>query len=151
MHRLPLLSLLVWIVACGGEDNGTGPSFANVNGSWSLSIANMSGGGAGCSTSSPIQISLQQSTTTFTGSYGGGGVLTCTAPFGSFSAATGSGSVLNGQISGNEVSFDLGSANFHQVGTVTGSSMAGTATWAFESGSASTLGTLTGSWTATRQ
>jgi hypothetical protein len=150
MHRLPVLAFLVWILGCG-EDNGTAPSFANVNGSWSLSITNMSGGGAECSTSTPVQISLQQSTTTFSGSHGGGGVLTCTAPFGSFSSAVGSGPVLNGQISGNGISFDLSSANFHQVGTVNGSSMAGTATWTFASGSASTLGTLTGSWTATRQ
>jgi hypothetical protein len=49
------------------------------------------------------------------------------------------------------VSFDLGSANFHQTGTVSGSSMAGTATWTFESGGASTLGELSGSWTATKQ
>jgi len=151
MQRLPVLSLLVWSLACGGENNGTEPTFANVHGSWSLSITNMTGGGAECSTSNPIQITLQQSTTTFAGTYGGGGVLSCTAPFGSFFAATGSGSVLNGQVSGNEVSFDLGSANFHQVGTVNGSSMAGTATWSFESGSASTLGELTGSWTATKE
>jgi hypothetical protein len=152
MHRLPLLGPLVWILACGGDDNGTGPGrFANVSGSWSLSITNMTGGGGSCSTSSPIQLTLNQSTTAFTGTYGGGGVLSCTAPFGSFSAATGSGSVLNGQVDGNEVSFDIGTANFHQVGTVNGSSMAGTATWTFESGSASTLGELTGSWTATGQ
>jgi hypothetical protein len=59
--------------------------------------------------------------------------------------------VLNGQISGNEVSFDLGTANFHQEGTVTGSSMAGTATWTFDEGSAGTLGALTGNWTAIKE
>lgn len=151
MYRLPVLSLLVWILACGDDNNTTGPIIAGVNGSWSLSITNMTGGGAQCSTGSPIQINLQQSNTTFTGSYGGGGLLTCTAPFGSFSSATGSGSVLNGQLSGSQISFDLGSANFHQVGTVNGSSMSGTATWTFQSGNAGTLGTLTGSWTATKQ
>jgi hypothetical protein len=151
MYRLPALGFLVWILACGEDNNGTGPTFASVNGSWSLSITNMTGAGAQCSTGSPIQINLQQSTTTFNGTYGGGGLLTCTAPFGSFSAATGSGSVLNGQISGSQISFDLGSADFHQVGTVSGSSMTGTATWTFQSGSAGTLGMLTGSWTATRQ
>jgi hypothetical protein len=103
-----------------------------------------------CSTSSPIQITLQQSTTTLSG-YAGGGMLICTAPHGSFSSAISSGPVLNGQISGTKVSFDLGSPDFHQVGTVHGTSMGGTASWTFESGSASTLGTLTGSWTATRQ
>jgi hypothetical protein len=151
MYRLPVLGLLVCVLGCGGDDDGTGPGFASVNGSWSLSITNMTGGGAQCSTTSPIQLTLQQSTTTFTGSYGGGGVLSCTAPFGSFSAATGSGSVINGQITGNQVSFDIGSANFHHAGTVTGSTMAGTATWTFDEGSAGTLGALTGSWTATKQ
>jgi hypothetical protein len=151
MLRLPVAGLLLWILACGGEDDGTGPGFASVNGTWSLSITDLSGGGGTCSTSEPIEISLQQSTTTFTGTYGGGGVLSCTGPFGSFFAAMGSGSVLNGEISGNQVSFDLGSSNFHQVGNVTGSSMGGTATWTFESGIASTLGELTGNWTAARQ
>jgi hypothetical protein len=150
MRRFPVLPLLVWVLACG-EDNGTGPTFANVNGSWNLSITNMSGGGAVCSTSSPVEITLQQNTTTFSGSYGGGGVLNCTTPQGSFSSAIGSGSVLNGQVSGSEVSFDLGTADFHHIGTVNGSSMAGTATWTFQLGPPSTIGTLTGSWTATRQ
>ena len=151
MSRLPVLGLLVWILACGGDDDGTGPGFASVNGSWSLSITNMTGGGAQCSTTSPIQLTLQQSTTTFSGTYGGGGILTCTAPIGSFSAAAGSGSVINGQISGNQVSFDIGSENFHHSGTVTGSTMAGTATWTFDEGSAGTLGALNGNWTATKQ
>ena len=150
MYRLPVLGLLVCVLACGGDD-GTGPGFASVDGSWSLSITNMTGGGAQCSTTSPIQLTLQQSTTTFTGTYGGGGVLTCTAPLGSFSAATGSGSVINGQVSGHQVSFDIGSENFHHAGTVTGSTMTGTATWSFDEGSAGTLGELTGSWTATKQ
>ncbi|HEX6434344.1 MAG TPA: hypothetical protein VFZ87_08865, partial [Gemmatimonadales bacterium] len=149
MWRLPVLGLVVGILACG-DDNGTGPTFANVNGSWSLSITGMTGGGAQCGTTSPIQLTFQQSTTTFTGTYSGGGVLTCTAPFGSFSAATGSGSVIDGEISRNEVSFDLDSANFHHTGTVAGSSMTGTAIWTFVEGSASTLGALTGSWTATK-
>jgi hypothetical protein len=153
MHRSLMLTLMLWILACGGDDNGTGLDFENVNGSWTLSIVNMTGGGATCSTSSPIQITLQQNTTTFSGSYGGGGVITCTAPFGSFSAVVGSGSVRNGQISGNVVSFDLGSTAFHQEGTVTGEVMQGTATWTFpaSSGSAGTLGELTGGWTATRE
>jgi hypothetical protein len=152
MHRPSVLGVLISLLACSGEDGGTDPgSFANVNGSWSLSITNMTGGGGSCSTSSPIQLTLNQSTTTFTGTYGGGGVLSCTAPFGSFSAATGSGSVVNGQVDGSEVSFDLGTANFHHSGTASGSSMSGTATWTFESGGAGTLGELSGSWTATKQ
>lgn len=151
MRRLPVLALLAWVLACG-EDSGTGPTtFPNVHGNWSLSITNLTGGGGTCSTTSPAQITFQQNTTTLSGSYGGGGVLTCTGPNGSFSFAIGSGSVLNGQISGNQISYDLGTADFHQVGTVNGSSMAGTATWTFRSGSGSTLGTLTGSWAATRQ
>jgi hypothetical protein len=151
MHRLPVLGLLVCSLACGDDDNGNGPTFISVNGSWNVSITNMTGSGAQCSTSSPIQINLLQSTTTFSGSYGGGGVLTCTSPVGSFSAATGSGSVLNGEISGSQISFDLGSADFHHEGTVSGSSMTGTATWTFQSGSAGALGVLTGTWTATKQ
>jgi hypothetical protein len=63
MHCLLVLSLLIWILACGEEDNGTGPTFANVNGSWTLSITNMTGEGTVCSTSSPVEITLQQNTT----------------------------------------------------------------------------------------
>ncbi len=150
MSRLVVLSLLFGALACG-EDNGTGPTFANVHGNWTLSITNLSGGGAVCNTSSPVQMTFQQNTTTFSGSYGGGGVLNCTAPQGAFSAAVGSGSVLNGAIDGNEVTFDLGTADFHHVGTVNGSSMTGTASWTFVLGPVSAAGMLTGSWTATRQ
>jgi hypothetical protein len=45
MHRFLVLSLLIWVLACG-DDDGPGPTFANVNGSWTLSITNMGGGGS---------------------------------------------------------------------------------------------------------
>jgi hypothetical protein len=151
MHRLLVLTPLVWLLACGDDDNGTGPGSGNVTGTWTFSITSMTAGDATCSTSSPLQITLQQNTTTLSGSFNGAGVLTCTASFGSFSAPISAGSVANGQIEGNQISFDLGSAAFHQEGTVTGSFMSGSATWTFPSGSASTLGTLTGSWSATKQ
>ena len=120
---------------------------ANNAHSWRLSIRDLRGQGTVCTSSRPIQITLQQGATTLSGySAAGGGVLTCTAPYRSFSSGIASGPVLNGRISGTEVSFDLGSPDFHYGGTMSGSSMAGTATWTFQS-----FGTLTGSWTATRQ
>lgn len=62
----------------------------------------------------------------------------------SFSAAAGTGSVINGQVSGNQVSLDIGSENFHHAGTVSGSTMAATTTWTFDEGSAGTPGALNG-------
>lgn len=139
----------VALAACGGDD-GSGPGSASVEGSWSASVSNMTGGGATCSTTSPIQATLRQTGSTFTGSYSSG-VLTCTTPTESFSASTGSGPVINGQVSGENVTFDLGTPAFHHTGILEGTAMSGTAEWLYDFGNPLGVVTLSGNWSATKQ
>lgn len=149
--RRHLLSALAAVAAaaCGGDD-GTGPTGSlNVAGTWSVSVSGMSGGGASCGTTSPIQVTLQQTGSTFIGSYTGG-VLTCLTPTESFSAAVGSGSVNSGEVTGTTVEFSLG-PDFHHSGTLNGGSMSGTAEWTYDFGLPLGEVTLTGNWSATRQ
>jgi hypothetical protein len=139
----------VAVAACGGDD-GPGPGSANVEGTWNASLSNLTGGGASCSTTTPIQLSLRQTGSTFTGSYSSG-VLTCTTPTESFSASTGSGSVVNGQVSGDNVTFDLGTAAFHHTGLLEGTAMSGTAEWMYDFGIPLEVVALSGNWSATKQ
>jgi hypothetical protein len=134
MRRYLLSAVLaVAAAACGGDD-GTGPTGSlNVEGTWSASVSNLSGGGASCHTSTPVQVT------------------TCLTPTESFSSALGSGNVTNGQLAGTTVTFDLGSPDFHHSGTVNGTSMSGTAAWNYDFGPPLDDVMLAGSWSATRQ
>jgi hypothetical protein len=144
-----LVSALLCLAACGGDD-GTGPSPANVSGTWSGSVSNMNGSGVSCSSTQPTQFTLNQSGTSFSGSYAGG-ELTCSGPSGTGSAPIGSGSVINGAVSGSNVTFDLDTPDSHFAGSVTGNSMSGTAQWRIDFGAPIGLVTLNGSWGAARQ
>jgi hypothetical protein len=149
--RRYLLSALtaVTAAACGGDD-GTGPTGSlNVAGTWSVSVSAMTGASASCGTSSPIQVTLRQTGSTFTGSYADG-ILTCVTPTESFSAAVGSGSVSNGTVTGTTVEFDLG-PDLHHSGTLKGTSMSGTAEWTYDFGLPLGQITLVGNWSATKQ
>ena len=139
----------ITLAACG-DDDGTGPSSANVEGTWSASLSNLSGGGVSCSSTIPIDVTLTQTGNTFSGSYDGG-ELTCTGSAGTFSTPVGSGTVINGQVSGNNISFDLDTPDFHHTGSVSGTSMSGTASWTFDFGDPTGVVTLNGNWGAERQ
>jgi len=145
--RRSLLGLLAILLACGGDDS-TGPS-TNVAGTWTASLSNMSGSGISCSSTSPTTITISQQSTTFSGSYSGG-ELTCTGPGGTASEFIGSGTILNGTLNGNSVSMDLDTPDFHLTGTVSGSSMSGTAQWVIDFGQPTGVVTLNGNWGAAR-
>jgi hypothetical protein len=149
--RFPATSALVAAVlalaACGGSDS-TGPSDANVAGAWTLSASNMSGQGVSC-TLSGSNLSITQSGTTFSGSYGPG-TLTCVAGTQSV-GSTVQGTVVNGTVDGNAVAFDLDTQDFHHTGSVSGSSMSGTARWTFDFGGSIGVVVLNGNWAAARQ
>lgn len=119
---LPLIAVVVF-AACGGDSSGPG---TNVSGSWLYSVSNLSSGSVTCS-SSGTTLSITQSGSTFSGSYSGG-TLTCNTPSGSSSVAIGGGAVVSGSISGNSVSFNLDTSDWHNSGTMTGGSMSGTVT-----------------------
>jgi hypothetical protein len=140
---------LVGLLACGG-DNGTGPGSTDVTGTWSASLSNMSGDGVSCSSTAPTQLILNQTGATFSGSFSGG-ELFCTAPGSTGAVPVGSGSVINGTVSGTNVSFDLDTPDFHFVGGVSGNSMSGTAEWTVDFGIPAGEVTLNGTWQAAKQ
>jgi hypothetical protein len=145
--RLGLLTMLAF--GCGGGDS-TGPNqTANVAGAWTAALSNMSGGGLSCGSSSSTTITLNQSGTTFSGGYSGG-ELTCTGPGGTLSFFVGNGTVLNGQVNGSSVSFDLDTPDYHHTGTVSGTSMSGSASWRIDFGAPTGVVTLNGNWGAAR-
>jgi hypothetical protein len=139
--------LLCWVLACG---DGTGPAEVNVTGIWTVTFSDLSGGGFSCSSIAPTTLTLTQTGETVSGAYNGGEVA-CSGPNGSFSFPAGSGDVVNGEVNGTTISFDLDSPEIHQSGTVTGSSMSGTATWQTFFGTETEAVTLTGTWEADRQ
>jgi hypothetical protein len=134
------------LAGCGGDS--TGPSDANVAGTWTLSASNMSGQGVSCNLgNTPLTIS--QSGGTFTGSYGPG-TLTCVAGTESASVPV-HGTVVNGTVNLSAVQFDLDTQDLHHTGTVSGNSMSGTAQWSFDFGGDIGVMTLNGNWAAARQ
>jgi hypothetical protein len=149
MRTMTLGLLAILAFGCGGSDS-TGPnSTANVAGTWTASLSNMSGSGVSCSSTSATTLTLTQSNTTFSGGYSGG-ELTCSGPGGTFSSFVGNGTILNGQVNGNSVSFDLDTPDFHHTGTVSGNSISGSATWLIDFGAPTGEVTLSGSWGAAR-
>src|SRR5690348_14962796 len=92
----------VAIGACGGDS--TGPSRANLDGSWTLSASNLSGQGISCNLGN-TPMTLSQSGDTFTGSYGPG-TLSCFAG-GESNSVNINGTIVNGTVNGNVVEFDL--------------------------------------------
>jgi hypothetical protein len=59
--------------------------------------------------------------------------------------------VVNGTLSGRNLSFDLDTPDFHFTGSVTGTSMAGTAQWTMDFGIPIGVATLNGDWEASKQ
>jgi hypothetical protein len=140
-----IAGLLILVVACGGDS--TEPSTLSIAGSWTASLSNMSGSGIACSSTSPTSLTLNQQGNSFSGSYSGG-ELTCTGPGGTFANAVGSGTVLNGNLNGNDVAMDLDTPDFHLSGDVSGNSMSGSARWVVDLGTQ--VVTLNGQWGAAR-
>src|SRR5215467_5881863 len=144
--RLSLSFALLLAAACGG-DSSTGPSTPNVTGSWSYNVANIAGADVSCNVAGS-SLTLTQTGSTFTGTASGGSI-TCFGPTGSFNDNLDNDVVTNGVVSGNNVAFDIGSADAHNAGTISGSSMNGTLTLRITAGTTAVV--LTGNFTAVRQ
>ena len=141
-----LLICAAVLAGCSGDS--TGPSQTNVAGVWTLSASNMSGQGVSCNLGN-TSVTLTQSGSTFSGSYGPG-TITCFAG-GQSASVQAQGTIVNGVISGTGVQFDLDTQDLHHTGNVNGNSMSGTARWNFDLGTGTGVVTLNGNWSAARR
>ena len=120
MNKLSVLMLAATLSACS---DSTGPKDANISGSWTYNVSNLSGAGLSCNAGGTT-VTISQSGSTFTGSYSGG-TLSC----GSFgSVDVGSGTVANGTVTNNAVTFNFDTPDWTNSGSVSGNSISGTAT-----------------------
>jgi hypothetical protein len=92
---------------------------------------------------------VNQSGATFSGVQVGTGTILCLAGGETLSELIAGETLASGQISGNAISFRIGSVQSTHNGTVTGGSMSGTATWTFDLGDGLVVN-LAGQWTAVR-
>ena len=140
-----MAALLVLFVA--GCSSSTSPN-ESVNGSWSYQASNLAGDGVSCSVTGAT-LTLSQTGSTFGGTYSNAKI-TCQAGGQQAVLGTFSGNVVNGLISGDSVSFDFDTTAFTNAGTISGSSMSGSATATENVGGAIGKVTLTGQWNATQ-
>ena len=143
------IAVTVLAANCGGDDAAAPTPTANVAGTWAASASDMSGGGITCSSTQPTQLTFSQSGSTFSGTYSGG-ELSCVTPTGTATASIGTGVVINGAVSGNNMVFDLDTKESHFGGTVNGNSISGGASWRVDFGAPTGVITLGGNWGATR-
>jgi len=140
LRPVPIIVVAASLFACGGGDS-QGPKLADVAGAWRATWTNMSGGGHSCGLT--LAMTLTHQGTAFTGSYSNA-IVACDGQ----SSAPFTGTVVNGAVNGDQVSFDLDTTALHQTGSLSGASMSGPATWTLSSGTSTIV--LTGSWAATR-
>lgn len=142
MKRL-LAALLVLASACSKDS--TGPSIPNVAGSWNADW-NFTVNGVNCHMAGGLPLSLNQTGTSFSGQFASG-TFACTD---GSSATFSNGTVVNGNLNGNTVTFDLDTPDQHQTGTITGSTMSGNATWRYTDPTTGAVQTKFGTWGASR-
>ncbi|HET6232353.1 MAG TPA: hypothetical protein VFE05_19920 [Longimicrobiaceae bacterium] len=134
-----LLALVVGLAACSGDS--TGPSNAKLSGAWSFSVSNLSGSGLANCNVAGLTLNLTQSGSSFSGTYTPG-TLTCP---GVGATSFSGGTVVNGTVNGNNVTFNLDDPSFHNTGTLNGSGISGTTLVQTSSGN------LTGTFSAVKQ
>ena len=148
MRMHVLAGLAIVLVAGGCSTGSTGPK-NNVTGAWSLNGILTSG--ADTITISGVTMTLVQSGSAFNGSYSGGH-FTCVQPgapaYDCTPGSTGpnsgsSGEIINGQVSGSSVTFDIDDTGEPFQGTLSGGAMTGIASTAY------LQSTYTGTWAAT--
>ena len=152
MRRLSLALMLAAVAACGGGDSSSGPDTPSIAGTWRFSYNNMSGAFQGipvtCNAAA-LDFALSQSGNTFSGAQVGAGRLTCSAQGENIlDELIGFETIVGGTINGSNVSFRLGTFTSQHIGTITGGSMTGTASWTLTDGNISL--TLNGQFTAAR-
>jgi hypothetical protein len=151
MKRFLMLALLLPLFAACGDDDSTGVQ-SDLNGTWRFSINNMTGTTLGVNINcnvTAVDFTLTTTGNTFSGIQVGTGRITCTGGGQTVADQTFAGeTIVSGQINGSQVTFRLGTINGQHTGTVSGTSMTGTAQWVLTSGNFSV--TLNGQFTAAK-
>ena len=137
-----LMFAFVVVGACAGDTRSGPAAIPNVTGVWNINWSNLNATNVSCFATGG-RITLAQSGTTFSGAYSSA-LVQCNGT----ALGTASGVVVNGYLIGNVIAFDMDTPDLHQSGTVTGSSMIGSATWRIEGNG--TIYLLTGTWAAAR-
>lgn len=139
------VAMAMGLGACG---SATAPGGISIGGSWSVTVTNLSGGGHVCNGS--FTTDFAQSFGTFNGSYGNNNI-TCTTNGGSVAIGPASGTVTDGTVSGQQISYTLNNAPINFTGSVNVSHMSGAVSWTKDFGDGNGPVTLSGSWTAQKK
>ena len=108
-----LLPLLAMTLGVGCSDDPAGPHIADLGGAWSISFSHLTGPGVVCNSNTGT-MSLTMSGATFSGTYGPI-TLSCTTGASGFHETL-EGTIVNGKIGVEDVSFDLDTPDLHQSG-----------------------------------
>jgi len=137
--------MVMGLAACGSS---TAPGGIGIGGHWSVALANLSGGGHVCNGS--FAANFAQSLNTFNGSYSNGSVM-CMTNGVSTAIGPATGSVTDGKVDGQTISYTLDGNPITFTGTVNVSRMSGAVSWTKDFGDGNGPVTLAGSWTAQKQ
>lgn len=141
---------LLILAGCSGDSQSgpTGPQHANVAGSWTYNATNLSGTVMGFAMTCNIEgmtLNLTQTGTSFGGTCGPS-IITCFGGGVQVDDTLPGSVVVNGLVNGNNVQFDIETSDYHNTGTMSGSSMSGTVSIRLDLGDE--VVTLTGNWAA---
>jgi hypothetical protein len=136
--RLGVLGLVLSLLSACGGDSPTGPKTADISGTWRITFTNMSGSGVTCGTSA-IDYVISQNGDTFTGTSNSTYSLGCTDGVSSQSETLTGAIITNGHLSGSSITFDLATSAAHQMGTISGNSVSGSATWTIDLGTSGSV------------
>lgn len=143
-----LIALTFLASAC--SDSGPSGASASLTGTWSYSVpAFTASGNAVVCAIPPTTIAITETSGVVTGSFGGGRIV-CPAGVGPDTTTAPAGLVIAGALTGSEVSFTIDGAYWAHTATRAGNTMSGTATISGVIVAGAT-GTLSGTFTATRQ
>jgi hypothetical protein len=139
------IAMAIGLAACGSS---TAPGGISIGGHWNVSVTNLSGGGHVCNGS--FTTNFAQSFNTFNGSYANS-TIRCTTSSGSTPVGQANGSVTDGKVDGQSISYSLNDAPITFTGSVNVSQMSGAVSWTKDFGDGKGPVTLSGSWTAQKQ
>lgn len=124
MRRTIYMLVCLMLIATGCGSDSTGPEAARLTGSWSYNATGITGGGLSCSMTG-LTLLLTHSGSSLSGTTAGGR-MDCQAGTIVESFIVGAGTITNGSINGNVVTFSMGTTGaFRNTGTLSGNAITG--------------------------